>query len=781
MNSTSSLDMPSHLGNLITEHFEESLCIVDRQWRVTYLSNFAKKALGASGTNLMGNVLWDALPGSIETPLGQFCLRAMHTETMSRFEGFLVYARGWYDVRVYPIEEGLLIYFQDITEHKQLEDQLRESEARFRELSNASHEGVISFQNEIIVDANQNVLTMYGYHSLDELVGQPVTKLFAPESLPEIQKHIDQNLTESYEVIGIRKDGTRFPVERSGKSVEYHGRPARIITLRDLTAQQQHEQTLRENEERYRILSEAAFEGLLLHDNGRIILANETFSRMSGYSVEELADKSVFDLLTPQSQVDLQERLASKPAEGAAIREAVRKDGSTYFMEARSKLLTYQGRTVRLVAVRDITEIRQAEEALKRTQAQLLQSQKLESVGRLAGGIAHDFNNLLTAISGYSELALLEVAEDTPLHDDLKEVIVASERATALIRQLLIFSRQQVMQSMPLSLNTIVSEMDRLLRRLLGENIDLTCLLTDGLWEVNADPHQLEQVIMNLAVNARDAMGEGGRLTIETANVELDEIYRSAGHPQIKTGSYVMVAVSDTGTGMDEATQQKIFEPFFTTKPVGKGTGLGLSTVYGIVEQAGGYVWVYSEVGKGTTFKVYLPKIDALPFISDGQINMVASAVSQSELSATKVPPITNYNILVVEDDMLVRELIDKVLIGAGHQVLLAPNGQRALNMLNDLAAEAAGLAENNGAENKAQTKIDLVVTDIVMPSMGGRELIAQLKQTWPTLRVLCISGYTEKVIEQHEFLKECDSFLQKPFTPRILLQKIQEVMQTAP
>ena len=774
MRQSTSLDMLSYVGKLITEQFEENLFMVDRQWRISYINNCTAKRFNRPAQELIGKVLWEEFPYLLDNQFGQFYREAMKGNKAVRFEDYLPQSQSWFDVRAYPTDDGLMIYFQDITKRKIFEQEFHESEARFRNLSNASHEGIIIFQDGLILDLNHNVLDMYGYTCVEELIGQPVDNLFAPYSLPEIQKRVVQDSSESYEVTAIKKDGTYFPIERRGKSIEYHGRLARVITLQDLTRQKQNEQALRENEERYRILSEAAFEGLLLHRDGEILMTNEAFSRMCGYSVTDLNHMHVSQLITATTLKEFKERFNNGVVEGVLSGEARRKDGSSYFIEARSKQVEYQGQPVRLVAVRDITEIKRAEETLKHTQAQLLQSQKLESIGCLAGGIAHDFNNLLTVISGYSELALFKVAENTSLYDDLGEILAAADRAKNLIHQLLVFSRQQVMQASYININQVVSEMNKLLHRLLGEHIELSCFLASNLGEVLIDPHQFEQVIVNLAVNARDAISEGGTLTIETANVELDEAYHLAGHPTLKTGPYVMLAVSDSGSGMDEATQQKIFEPFFTTKPVGKGTGLGLSTVYGIVEEAGGYIWVYSEIGKGTTFKIYLPRVKSLPPIADnvptarGLFSELTNLTRSEEIVMEEVQPST-YNILVVEDDQPIRELIYKVLTEAGHRVTLADNGQKALHILNETRTVACDSTND----------IEMVITDIIMPGMGGRELIAELKQKQLVLKVMYISGYTDRVAQHQDFLEECDGFLQKPFTPRILLRKINELMQT--
>ncbi|HEY0764322.1 MAG TPA: response regulator [Pyrinomonadaceae bacterium] len=394
----------------------------------------------------------------------------------------------------------------------------------------------------------------------------------------------------------------------------------------------------------------------------------------------------------------------------------------------------------------DITERKRAEEALRASEEQLRQSQKLEAVGQLAGGVAHDFNNLLTVITGYCDLTLMKMRPDEPTRANVQEVKKAGERAAGLTRQLLAFSRRQVLQPKVLDLNAIVTDVNKMLRRLIGEDIDLTTVLDPSLGQINADPGQIEQVIMNLAVNARDAMPQGGKLTFETANVYLDNEYVRS-HTIVRPGNYVMFALSDTGTGMDAETRARIFEPFFTTKGQGKGTGLGLSTVYGIVKQSDGYIWVYSELGQGTTFKVYLPRVDK-------------AARVDTDLESLAELPRGRETVLLTEDEDPVRRLIKTILESNGYQVLEATCGEDALALYK----------EHTGP-------VDLIVTDVVMPKMSGRELAENLKTVSPDIKVLYLSGYTDDAIVRHGLLDQKMSFLQKPFTPDALLRKVREAL----
>ena len=382
----------------------------------------------------------------------------------------------------------------------------------------------------------------------------------------------------------------------------------------------------------------------------------------------------------------------------------------------------------------------------KHLEKQLFQAQKMEAVGRLAGGVAHDFNNLLTAIFGYADLLAEDLAPDHAGRGDLNEIRTAATRASALTRQLLAFSRQQVLQPVVLNLNEVVEDLQKMLHRLLGEDVDLHASLAPDLGNVRADPGQMEQVIMNLAVNARDAMPTGGRLTIETMNADLEEDYADA-HPPVQPGPYVMLAVSDTGIGMDEATKARVFEPFFTTKEAGKGTGLGLATVYGIVKQSGGFIWLYSEPGQGAAFKIYLPRVDA-PAEPVVKAPPVGATVAGTE------------TVLIAEDDELLRPLARELLSKLGYKVLEARH-----------AAEALAVASAYAGD------IHLLVSDVVMPGGGGFRLAQELLSKRPAMRVLYMSGYTDEAVVRHGLLERGLHYLQKPFTPAVLARRIRDVL----
>jgi PAS domain S-box-containing protein len=399
-----------------------------------------------------------------------------------------------------------------------------------------------------------------------------------------------------------------------------------------------------------------------------------------------------------------------------------------------------------LIACEDITELKRAEEEKAVLQEQLRQSQKVEAIGRLAGGIAHDFNNLLTVIKGYSQLSSFELKEGDPLSVNIDEIQNAAERAASLTRQLLAFSRRQVMEMKVLDLNTLLRDLEKMLRRVIGEDIEMVIQLAEDLGRVRADVGQIEQVIMNLAVNAKDAMPSGGKLTIETANVELDESYARS-HVDVRHGHYVMFSVSDTGVGMTPEVRERIFEPFFTTKERGKGTGLGLSTTYGIVKQSEGHIWVYSVQGKGTTFKIYLPRVNE-------PLEEIRKEVLKKEL------PRGNETILIVEDEEEVRKLAGKILEKQGYRILETFNGDDAL-----VACE------------KRKSPIHLMLADIIMPGMSGSELAKLLIPLYPEIKILYMSGYTDNAIVRHGVLEKGVNYIQKPFTMEGLARKVREVL----
>jgi len=519
-------------------------------------------------------------------------------------------------------------------------------------------------------------------------------------------------------------------VERSRR--ELHSRVAR----------KQAEQALRASEERYRCIIETTSEGVWLLDvTHRASFVNRRMAELLGYTAEQLTGESLLNFVHESSRPAVTQSLKARERTRSTQLEVcfVRSDGkdlwtlldSAPFVEGAVASGT-------LVMVVDISH-------RKRLEEQLRQAQKMEAIGALAGAVAHDFNNLLSVILGYSEVLRGEVKPGDPMRADLDQISRAGESARELTAQLLAFSRRQVLQPRTLDLNAVLEGMMLMLRRLVREDVDLSLLTASDLGKIFVDSGQIEQIIMNLVVNARDAIDGVGKIAIETANAELDAEYAAA-HHEVTPGSYVMLAVTDTGAGMDPPTLERIFEPFFTTKEQGRGTGLGLSTVFGIVKQSAGHIWVYSELGKGTTFKIYFPRTEGI----------VEAAAQSSEPSTLR----GSETVLVVEDQEQLRTLMRMALRRQGYNVLDAPN-----------AGEALLICERYTAP------IHLLVTDVVMPRMSGRELADRLAQLRPEMSVLYVSGYTENAIVHHGVLEAGVAFLQKPITPDVLSRKVRQLL----
>ena len=607
------------------------------------------------------------------------------------------------------------------------------------------------------VDENDSapVLRRKGKSLTDYLIrtGEPL--LATPEVLQAMEDRgeVARNGSRSLDWMGVPlKVGNHtfgaLVVQTYSQNIRYGDRDKEILTFvaRQLASAveiKRNEQALRRSEARYRSLVQSSVYGIYRSSlEGRFLDVNPALITMLGYgSAEEVL------LLDPESDI------FAHPEEHTRLIDEFRRTGRLDGIEVKWKRKDGSAVTVRISgrAVSSADEPADVLEAIaedvtdrRALEDQFRQAQKMEAVGRLAGGVAHDFNNLLMVISGYAEVILAKLEVEHPLRDKAYAIQQASDRATTLTRQLLAFSRKQLLELKVVDVNAIVADMERLLRPLIGENIALTARLAPEAGCTRADAGQLEQVLMNLVVNAKDAMPNGGTLTIQTQNIELDDSHRA--QTFIRPGNYVMLSVSDTGTGMDKETQSRIFEPFFTTKEKGKGTGLGLSTVYGIVKQSGGYVMVHSEEGRGTSFQIYLPRVEGTT--EKHVVPAAATAVGGTE------------TILLVEDEESVRQLVRDTLEAKGYRVIEGGDGE-------------AGLA----AATKHEGKIDLVITDVVMPGLGGRELVERLLKTRPGTKVLYLSGYTEDAILSEGTIENGTAFLQKPFTLQNLSRKVREVL----
>ena len=638
-----------------------------------------------------------------------------------------------------------------LTQYRQQQDE--ETVRRQTLAMDSSIEGIgILDEKGVHSYANSALATMLGFDSPQRIVGQPWKVVYAFQPIGEIESQIRKGLQESGKWSGNlqlrRPDGSRIPVEFHVGRMPDGGT---VCGCRDLSQREQAEKARADAETKYRMLVEHVNAITYMAEigiNGKWHYISPQVENILGYTPDEwLALSPHWDQYINPDDLPVVIAAEEQSMNGFPFQAEFRvrrKDGREVWLSDTAVIV--QGSDSHPVMegiMVDITE-------RKALETQLQQSRKMEAVGRLAGGIAHDFNNLLTIISGYTELALSRPHLPSEAHADIERIENASGRAAALVRQLLAFSRKQVLQPKILDLNKIVLNLDSLLRRLMDERIEMVTRVKDDLGKVKADPAQVEQVIMNLVVNARDAMPEGGRLVVETCNTDLDANY-AVDHVSVKPGRYVMLAVSDTGVGMDRQTVAHIFEPFFTTKESGRGTGLGLSTVYGIVKQSGGYIWVYSEPGKGSTFKVYLPRVDE-----------VAEAASTSQ-AAPRSQRGTE-TILIVEDEEAVRELIQTVLAEKGYDVIPSLDPQHA----EQIAASFSG-------------EIHLLLTDMVMPGASGRELAERISAKRRGIRVLFMSGYTDNVITTGGMLEEGLAFLQKPFSPAALVHKVREVLSQTP
>ncbi len=650
---------------------------------------------------------------------------------------------------------------RDISERKAAEQELRRSEERFRRAFEYAVIGrAIARPDGPFVKVNRALADMLGMtqEELERKTWQEVTHPLFMEAAGGVVRDLVQHdaPSVSLEMKLLRKDGGSVWVRLTCALLrDESGDPFHLIgDIEDITDRKRYETSLKESEERYRQLYQQA--PVMLHTidpEGRLLEVNEQWLKTMGYTREEVIGRRAHDFLTEESKQRQQDEVIPRFHADGFVRDeafqAVTRNGDVIdvLTTAFSKTDADGAPTPYTVSIRDITEYKRAEEERARLERQVVRSQKMEAIGRLAGGVAHDLNNLLTPILGYAELLLIESEGADHRTEPLEQIINACTRARDLVRQLLAFGRKQTLEYKPLNLNQILADLEKLLRRTIREDVHLTIVPSSQVRIIMGDPGQIEQVVMNLAVNAADAMPDGGELTIETLPVELDEEYAMT-HAEVTPGDHILLAVSDTGHGMDDKVRSQIFEPFFTTK--GKaGTGLGLATAYGIVKQHGGNIWVYSEPGRGTTFKVYLP--------ASGSIDIQKRVLEnrRTDLKGAET-------ILLAEDDLLVREIANDLLVKQGYTVLTAKNGMEALDIL----------GSHGGG-------IDLLLTDVVMPEMNGKELYGKVAEKHPAIRVLYMSGYTDNVIAHHGVLDEGVDFIQKPFTIRALAEKVREVIDS--
>jgi len=637
--------------------------------------------------------------------------------------------------------------------------QLRESEAAVR----ASEQRLLTLlakSRDVVVVLDREGALRAGYGDIESFGGRAFAELGSHRHLehvhPEDHPRLLRELAELARRPGAitrtewrhrHRDGSWHWIEALATNrLGVEGIDGIVLNLRDASDHKAAEETLRRSEARYRTLFNTVTDGIfLVHPQGRILEVNDAVCQRLGYTRDELLAMRIDELTGDPSGRSLRDEL-QRPGRMVFERVVRCRDGTTFPVEVVATLTEVDGGPAIMSVGRELTEQRRAEAEQRRLQEQLQQAVEMESIGKLAGGVAHDFNNLLTAILGNVELAALEVPAAGSVGEALAQIRAAATSAAALTRQLLTFSRKQVIEPRVLDLNQLLANMQKMLVRMIGESYELRTVAAEGLGAVRADPGLLEQAIVNLVVNARDAMPDGGVITLETANVAPDEERRSV-HPLAAAGPLVAVAVIDTGSGMTDEVKAHLFEPFFTTKPRGQGTGLGLATTYGAIRQSGGVIEVESELGRGTTFRILLPAVseDAEPLTR-----------------ASPEPPETSVRgretVLVVEDDPGVREVAARALLASGYRVLTAVTGEEALALA-------------------ATEPIHLLLTDVVMPGMNGRELAARLLALHTDTRVLYTSGYAEDIIAHHGVLDAGVELLSKPYSIDVLIRRVRRVL----
>jgi PAS domain S-box-containing protein len=769
------------LYRLLAENANDVIWVLDLQTRrFRYVSPSIEKLRGYTAEEVMAGpieatIAPEALDGILQTieavakqapgaPTGGVADRV----PQPRRDGTIV----WTEVstRVVRNEEtGHLELFgisRDVSEKLAAEQKLRVSEARYRALFDALPVAVtVTDPQGRVLESNRLAERILGMSTekqietglaglLVRVVRPDGTAMAADEFAPA--RALRERRPVENVAMGLLGEGgavTWLTVTAAPIPLADHGVAVAYV---DVSWRYRAERALRESEQRFRSFYDLGLIGMAIAALDQTVLqANDRLCEMLGYSREELLGRSFRDLTHPEDrgleEADHRGLLAGRLDRYSCEKRYQRKDGSTIHVhisvgcvrDERGQPLYHVG------MVQDITERRQAEQALAEAREQLLQSQKLQAVGRLAGGVAHDFNNLLGVIHGHAELALRALPEPHALRGRLDEILAAATRGASLTRQLLAFSRRQVLQPRVVDLNQVVGETASMLQRLIGEDVELAIALAPELGRVEVDPGQIAQVLVNLAVNARDAMPQGGVLTVETGNLDADAALAAA-HPPMPPGRYVQLRVSDTGVGMDETVLSHAFEPFFTTKPEGEGTGLGLSTVYGIVSQSGGFIWIRSQPGRGTSLLISLPRL-------------ATDADAPSAVPRPDAPRAGGAEtILVVEDQDSLRELIGEMLDDAGHTVLSARDGREAL-----------ALAEARPGP------IDLLLTDVIMPGMSGRELVERLLVSRPGLRALFMSGYTAEVLGRSGVAGTSVALLEKPFDRATLLRRVREALES--
>jgi PAS domain S-box-containing protein len=738
------------------EAARDGILILDAEsGEITAVNPFLANLLGYSRNDILGKKLWELGPFQ-DIKKGKIAFKELQSQEYIRYDDLPLEASDGRSIDVEFVsnmyladgQQVIQCNIRDITERKRVEQVLRAGDQRYLALFEYAPDGILIADCESrYIDANPSMCRMLGY-SRDELIGLHASDIVAPAEIARISPALTEivaNARYHREWQFRRKDGSTFLAEVIATAMPDGNL---LAMIRDVTERHLADATLRRSEERVQFALQNANIGIWNMDYVSGVLQwSDVMESQYGLAPGTFAGtyEAFVARIHPEDRaavVDVIETATKSGSDFQVLHRTIRPDGSLRWLSGAGRtLLDERGQPLRGVGIsQDVTERRTLE-------AQFQQAQKMEAVGRLAGGVAHDFNNLLTVILGFCELLLADIEADDSHRFDITEIQKAGTRAAKLTSQLLAFSRKQIIEPTLLDLNTILDDMRPMLGRLIREDVKIVLGLRPRLGCVNADRSQVEQVLLNLAVNAQDAMPNGGTLTIETANVDLDEHY-TAMHSATKPGSYVVLTVTDSGSGMSRQVLDHLFEPFFTTKPAGKGTGLGLATVHGIAARWGGTVNVYSEVGRGSSFKVYFPQeIEAVPIAG------APSALPKSSAGTETV--------LVVEDADALRELTRRLLSTLGYTVLVAANANQASQLFHE------------------NPSIDVLLTDVVMPGPSGPDLSEQLMKRRPSLKVIYMSGYTDEAIVQHGVLQPGIAFLHKPFTSEALGRKIREVLDS--
>jgi len=776
---------------VIAERMIDVAWITDMDLRTVYVSPSIQKVLGFSQKERMVQTVEEQLtPDSLSLGLDALArelalekeggdpqrsatlvLEYYHKDGSTRFMETVM--GGIRDAQ--GLLTGIWGVSRDITDRRRVEEKLRKSEERYRMIVENVHDivWILGLDLKFIYVSRSNIRV--SAYTREEVAAMALSDLIAPESLglavktlsEELAREaggqpVDPNRSRTLELEVYCKDGSHAWLEVNATfNRDTDGNPMEILAVgRDITERRAMETELQESEKRYRMIVENMHDIIWVMDLSlKYKYRSPSNIRITGYSPEEITSIPAKDQIVPESYAlvqtvlaeELEKEFGQEPVDPHRSRtievEVYHKDGGTVWIEVTGLFIRDDsGKPVEiLLSARDITERKRAEEEKAKLESQLIQVQKLETVGRLAGGVAHDFNNMLGVILGYADLAKRSLAKEHPVLRNLVQIEKAATRSRDITAQLLAFSRKQIINPRVIDLNELVAHTQKLLIRLIGEHIELSVLPGEDLWTIKFDPSQIEQILINLAVNSRDAMPGGGKLVIETKNIILEDSYCKT-HIGCTPGPHVRLSVSDNGEGMDKEVQQHIFEPFFTTKEVGQGTGLGLATVYGIIKQNNCSIDVYSEPGYGTTFNIYVPHVSGEREVQE---------VSEED------PTVTNSGkILLVEDDPMLLEITQEMLESIGYTVIVAKAPLEAISLF-----------------EKYDTSIDLVITDVIMPFMSGKELIDKLKEIRPDIKVLFMSGYTADAIAHHGVLEKDMHFLQKPFRVRDLARKVGEIM----